>query len=97
MKNPFKKNKEKSELEKQIDERIDNLGDTADDVDKDEKAVENLKKLIDARSEYMGAKINPNTIISAVASIGGIVLVLKHEKFEVITSKAWTLIQKAWK
>lgn len=95
--NPFKKNKEKSELEKQIDERIDNLGDTADDVDKDEKAVENLKKLIDARSEYMGTKINPNTIISAAASIGGIVLVLKHEKFEVITSKAWTLIQKVWK
>ena len=97
MKNPFKKNKEKTELEKQIDQRIDNLWNTADDADKDEKAVENLKKLIDARSEYMGTKINPNTIISAVASIGGIVLVLKHEKFEVITSKAWTLIQKVWK
>ena len=95
--NPFNKTKEKSELEKQIDERIANLGKTKEDAEKDEQAVENLKKLIDAKSEYEGSKINPNTVISAMASIGGIVLVLKHEKFDVITSKAWTLIQKVWK
>lgn len=94
MKNPFKKKKEKTELEKQIDERIKNLDDTVDDVDKDEKAVENLKKLIDAKAEYEGIKINPNVVISAIVSIGGIAMVLKHEKLDVITSKAWTLIQK---
>lgn len=93
MKNPFKK-KEKSELEEAIDKRIKNLEDTEDDVEKDEKAVENLKKLIDARSDYESSKINPNTIISVFGSLLSIGLVLKHEKLEVITSKAWTLISK---
>lgn len=94
MRNPFKK-KEKSELEKQIDERIANL-DSSKDSDEDKKAIDNLKELIDAKVEYEDPKhcINPNTIISAIASIGGIVLVLQHEKFDVVTSKAWSLIQK---
>lgn len=92
MKNPFKK-KEKTELEKQIDERIKNL-DSNNDPDKDKVVIDNLKELIDAKTEYEGSKINPNTIISAIASIGGIILVLQHEKFDVITSKAWSLIQK---
>lgn len=94
MKNPFKK-KEKSELENQIDERIKKL-DSSNNPEQDKQRIDNLKELIDAKTEYEGPRhtINPNTIISAVASIGGIVLVLQHEKFDVVTSKAWSLIQK---
>lgn len=93
MKNPFKK-KEKTELEKQIDARISKLNGGEKDVEKDQKAIDNLKVLIDARDEYEGIKINPNVIISAFATFGCVLITLKHEKLEVITSKAWSLIPK---
>lgn len=94
MNNPFKK-KEKSDLEKAIDERIKNLKDLKD-AEKDKTLIDNLKELIDAKTEYEGPRhtINPNTVISGVASIAGILLVLHHEKFDVVTSKAWSLITK---
>lgn len=93
MKNPFKK-KEKTELEKQIDARISHLDGGEKNADNDQKAIDNLKTLIDARDEYEGIKINPNVVISGLATLTCVLVTLKHEKLEVITSKAWSLIPK---
>lgn len=99
MRNPFKKNTEKSELEKAIDERIAHLNETIEDSEKDQTAIDNLKQLVDAKTELEGEKhsINPNVIISAVGSLAGIVLIIKHENLNVITSKALSFVPKIFK
>ena len=93
--NLFKK-KEKTELQKQIDERISKLNNTKDDAEKDKEAIDNLEKLTKVQQEIEPrfAKINPNVIISGLVTLVGIGVTLKHEKLEVITSKAWSLIPK---
>ena len=54
--------------------------------------VERLKK--EARIKRLSARIDPNVVISAGGSIAGILLVIRAEKWAVLTSKAFGLISK---
>lgn len=54
--------------------------------------VERLKK--EARVKRLSEKIDPNVVISAGGSIAGILLVIRAEKWAVLTSKAFSLISK---
>ena len=61
------------------------------------KAVENLKTLAEAENLHKGdtsKKLDVNTVLKAVAYIGGLMLTLKHEQFNVITSKAWSHLMR---
>ena len=54
--------------------------------------VERLKK--EARIKRLSERIDPNVVISAGGSIAGILLVIRAEKWAVLTSKAFSLISK---
>jgi hypothetical protein len=54
----------------------------------------NLKVLHEARSYKTKNSIDMDTLIIAGANILGIVLVLYHEKFDIISSKAFGMIMK---
>lgn len=89
----FGNNREKNALAKAIDERIEQLS----IVDEDDSAkVDDLKKLVEVKEKLEGPRfwIDPNTIITALASIGGILLMLNYEKLDVITSRALNFIPK---
>lgn len=91
----FKRKKEKSELDKAIDERIENL-DAGSDPDKDKKSIENVKELVDIKTELEGRKerISPNTVLAGIfslVSIGGIVV---YENRHVFTTAAKSFIPK---
>lgn len=92
----FKKQKEKTELDKNIEDRTSKLEETADDKDADAVAIKNLKDLVDIKEKLEGPKYrwNPNSILGAVASIGGIAMILVFEKSDVLSSKALSFVNK---
>lgn len=57
-------------------------------------SIRNLETLERLRNKGFLECIDPNQIIGAVASIGGIFAILKFEKIGVISSKAFSLISK---
>ncbi len=90
----WKKPKEEKPLDKAIELRIDQLQ-LVDDAT-DEARTKDLERLVQVKEKLEGPKfrIDPNTIITAVASVGGIVLMLNYEKLDVITSKVTSFIPK---
>lgn len=54
--------------------------------------VERLKK--ETRVKRLSERIDPNVVISAGGSLAGILLVIRAEKWAVLTSKAFGLISK---
>ena len=93
----FKK-KEKSELEKDIDIRIEKLDD-GDDVDEDAKKIKNIKDLVEVKEKLEGSKksIDCNVIISVAGALLGTGAILWHEKLDVVTSKALPIVQRMFK
>ena len=57
------------------------------------KGVQNLKTLCEARSKKPGLLIEPDVLIAAAVNLLGIVLILRHEQFNVVTTKAMTFIR----
>lgn len=56
--------------------------------------MEKIDKLTTFRCKLVESKVSESyskEIVGGIISIAGMVLVLKHEKAEVITSKAWTM------
>lgn len=88
------KHKEKTMLQQSIDDRIELLSYSLEEPDKDEKAIENLERLtkVKAELEPKRPKINPNTVISLAATVGLGIITIKHEQFNVITSKFWNSV-----
>ena len=56
-------------------------------------AAQNLKTLCEARSKKQASLIEPEILISAGMNLLGVVLILRHEQFNVITSKAMNFIR----
>ena len=57
-------------------------------------AVNNLKTLESIKPKKLKDRLDPNVVVSAVSSLGGIAMVLKYEKVGVIASKAFSLVPK---
>lgn len=62
------------------------------------KAIQSLKILMETRIADMAARrapvIDPNVIVSAAASLAGIIAILGFEKANVITTKAVSFVPK---
>lgn len=58
------------------------------------RAVQNLKVLCEARSKKPARSIEPDTLIAVVGNLIGILVILQHERFNVVTSRALALIRK---
>lgn len=56
--------------------------------------INNLKTIESMKRPKLQDKVDPNVVISALSSIGGILAVLHFEKLGMVASKAFGLISK---
>jgi aspartate-semialdehyde dehydrogenase len=90
---------EAHELDDLITHTISEIDGMDDDASEEKtKAVQSLKILMEARVVDMTTRrapvIDPNVIISAAASLAGIIAILGFEKANVITTKAVSFVPK---
>jgi len=86
--------KKKSKLEKVIDSILDDMSKFEANSDEYSDMASNLEKLLKAKSYEKQKGISPDTMVIAAANLIGIVLILKHEKVDIITSKALGFVLK---
>ena len=83
------------ELDNEIKGLVEVLGNISADTDDYQVVADNLKRLTDIREslkdEKRFEKIKPDTLVNGVISLASIMLILKHEKFDIITTKAFTV------
>ena len=89
------KRNEKSELDRQIETRIEYLN-FEDDADVDKANIENVERLVDIKTQLEGKKerISPNTIAAGVFSISSVVAIMIYENRHVFTTAAKNFIPK---
>jgi len=78
----------------EVDRVLDLMSNMKPSTDDYKKTVESLKTLCEARSKKSALLIEPETIITALSSILGIVLILQHERLNVVTSRAISFVRK---
>ena len=90
------KKQEKSELDKQIEKRIEGLNDSLGKTELDSDRIDNVKELVEIKTQLEGRKekISPNTVVAAVASVGSVVAIMIYENRHVFTSAAKNFIPK---
>jgi hypothetical protein len=92
----FTKKDKRTNLEKRIAEVEDYLMSISPESKDYSTAVENLERLYKAKAnlEERKLKISPDTIAVGVFGIIQILMILNHEKTDIITSKAFGYILK---
>ena len=87
-------NKEKTKLEKEIDavlSEMENMNVSDDDY---EIAIEHLSRLYDIKLKDKKWNISNDTMLVVAGNLLGIMLILKHEDLNIITSKALGFVIK---
>jgi hypothetical protein len=84
----------KSKLENVVDSILDDMSKLEANSDEYTTMAENLEKLLKAKSYEKDRRISPDTIAIVAGNLIGIVLILKHEKIDIITSKALSFVLK---
>ena len=91
---------------KALDVRIKQLVVELEKYEKDSEGyatiLNNISKLSETRKVLAPdpnpqSKLNINTVVSALASLAGVVLVTNYEKVEIITGKAYGMVQRLFK
>ena len=90
--NIFKK--EKTMLEKEIEAVLLDMKDMDLNSDEYEIALNHLSTLHEIKSKEKKWNVSPDTMAVVVANLLGIILILKHEELNVITSKAMNFVIK---
>ena len=80
--------RQKPKLEKVIDSMLDKMSELEPGSDDYSQMADNLEKLLKIRSYEKSRGLSPDTVLVVAANIIGIVLILKHEELDIITSKA---------
>ena len=88
----MKANLKKSRLDEVIDLILYDMSLLDAYSDEYEKMAINLEKLLKAKSYEQPKRISPDTIAIVIGNLIGIVLVLRYEKIDIITSKAFNLL-----
>lgn len=88
------KKKDKSQFDQPIRDRIDRLNNSIGDADEDAKEIQNIKDLVECKTELEGKKfeLNWNTVISGGFGILGLLMVILHERDGVFSSKAISFV-----
>ena len=85
-------------LERTIDGEINHVLDTMSNMkhitEEYEIAAKALKLLCEARSKPAANRLSAETLVTVTANLLGIMLIIKHEQFNVMTSRAMGLIIK---
>lgn len=87
-------NGDKNTVDLEIDALLEEMAVEHGDTDKYKKLADNLKTLYEIKATSKKTRIDPNTIVTAGASLAGILLVLNYEKVDIITTKALGFIPK---
>jgi hypothetical protein len=58
------------------------------------KAADSLKTVCEARSKKPSFPVDPEVVIAAAVNLVGIVLILQHERLNVVTSRAISFVRK---
>ena len=90
------KDNEKSDTVVELDKQIEELTRMVIHLESDEVYTAKVKKLEDLVNLRCQLS-NVPAILSLVGSVGAIVLVLKHEQAEIITSKAFSIATKMFR
>lgn len=90
--NIFKK--EKTMLEKEIEEVLLDMKNMYVDSDEYEVALNHLSTLYEIKSKEKKWNVSPDTMAIVAGNLLGIILILKHEELNVITSKAMNFVIK---
>lgn len=88
MKIKFTKKDKRTNLEKEIDQLIQDMRVVAPNSESYSAMAENLEKLCKANSYKSDRHISPDTLAVVAGNLIGIGLILNHERLEVISSKA---------
>lgn len=78
----------------EVDRLLDLMSNMEPSTDDYKKVVESLKTLCEARSKKPALIIEPETVVTALSSLLGIVLILQHERLNVVTSRAISFVRK---
>jgi len=84
---------QKNAISVEVDRVVEFLSKIDPDEENYTKSVQNLKTLCEARSKKPGAIIEPEVLIASVTNLLSIVLVLRHEQFNVVATRAMSFIR----
>lgn len=91
----FNRPKAKSRLQVEIDKLVLALNDHTTDSDEYGQIVERLSKLHKIQQDNKPASVDPNAALNVAANLIGIMVIIRHEQFNFITSKAMNFVTKA--
>lgn len=83
----------KNDISVEVDRVVDFLSNQDPSTDEYTHAAQNLKTLCEARAKKQAFAIEPDILIAAGVNLLGIVLILRHEQFNVVTTKAMSFIR----
>lgn len=92
----FKKNNDTEGLKKAIDDALLELALTKPNTEDYDAILEKIERLYKLQAPKPEARkpISPDALISAAASLAGIVMIIHHEQIGAITTKALGFIPK---
>lgn len=90
----FKKEKEATPLEKEIESLFASLSDYKKDSKEYAQIADQLVKLYKLKETDSKSKVSPDTWAIIGANLAGILLIIGHERVGIITSKALSFVMK---
>jgi len=85
---------EESGLKKAIDEVIREMARRSSDSDEYAKMVDQLSKLYSLKEIDSPGRVSPDTLAIVIGNLIGIILIVGHERTNVVTSKALSFVMK---
>lgn len=85
---------DKSALESEIDNLLTRMAETTRNTQQYEFMTDQLVKLYSIEDKKSKRQISPDTLLVVAANLLGIVLIIHHERVNVISSKALNFVQK---
>lgn len=81
-------------LETVINEALERIEHVDPSTDGFAKATDQIAKLHKMKETEKPSRVSPDTLVLAATNIAGIIMIIKHEHFNVITSKALSFVLK---
>lgn len=85
---------EQQPIDKEVDRVIELMSNMKPESDEYFQTVQALKVLLEVRARKEAPRINPEIIFTVIGNLVGIVLILRHENLNVITSKAISFVRR---
>jgi hypothetical protein len=89
----FQEPEPKTKLRKKIDKILTDMEDHATDSEEYGVLLDRLRELEKMQAEYKPYRPNPDTVVLAAANLIGILAIIRHEQFNVVTTKAMSFIR----